>query len=88
MGTPGPAELFNRVRESLGSQGSMREVFTFVAATQLIGKVSLWREGDGLLSDGEAKRSNSTVGKVASAPAARFGKKGRGTATRSTREWT
>lgn len=77
IGTGGLAKLFNRVRDELKAQGLVREVFTFVDATQLISKVSLWRERDRLIGEGESKLSNTTVGKVATDPEARFGKKGR-----------
>lgn len=77
IGTHGLAKLFNRVRDQLKAQGLVREVFTFVDATQLISKMSLWRERDRLIEDGESKLSNTTVGKVATDPEARFGRKGR-----------
>lgn len=77
IGTEGLAKLFNRVRDELKAQGLVREVFTFVDATQLISKVSLWRERDRLIEEGESKLSNTTVGKVATDPEARFGRKGR-----------
>ena len=77
IGTEGLAKLFNRVRDELKAQGLVREVFTFVDATQLISKVNLWRERDRLIGEADAKLSNTTVGKVATDPQARFGKKGR-----------
>ena len=77
IGTEGLAKLFNRVRDELKAQGLVREVFTFVDATHLISKVNLWRERDRLIGEADAKLSNTTVGKVATDPQARFGKKGR-----------
>jgi IS5 family transposase len=77
IGTEGLARLFNWVRDELKAQGLVREVFTFVDATQLISKTNLWRERDRLIGEGEAKLSNTTVGKVATDRQARFGKKGR-----------
>jgi IS5 family transposase len=76
IGTTRLAGLFNRVRESLKGAGLVREVFTFVDATQLISKVNLWKERDRLIAEGEQKLGNSTVAQVAADPEARFGRKG------------
>ncbi len=76
IGTAKLAQMFNRVRDSLHRAGLVREVFTFVDATQLISKVNLWKERDRLISDGEQKLGNETVASVASDSEARFGRKG------------
>jgi len=76
VGTHRLAEMFNRVRESLRDAGLVREVFTFVDATQLISKVNLWKERDRLIAEGEQKLGNATVAQVAADPEARFGRKG------------
>lgn len=76
LGTEGLAELFNSVREALQKAGLVREVFTFVDATQLTSKLSLWKERDKLIGPGEKKLGNETVAQVASDPQARFGRKG------------
>ena len=76
LGTEGVAELFNSVREALKQAGLVREVFTFVDATQLTSKLNLWRERDMLIGQGEKKLGNETVALVAADPQARFGRKG------------
>lgn len=77
LGTEGLAGLFNRVRRSLMDAGLIREVFTFVDATQLISKTNLWKERDASIAAGEKKLNNLNVAKVAADPEARFGKKGK-----------
>ena len=77
LGTEGVASLFNRVRQALVDAGLVREVFTFVDATQLISKTNLWKERDKAISEGEKKLSNQNVAKVAADPEARFGKSGK-----------
>jgi IS5 family transposase len=77
IGVNGLAGLFNRVRESLKDAGLIREVFTFVDATQLISKSDLWRERDRIIGEGEEKLTNLNIKKVAADPEARFGRKGR-----------
>lgn len=76
IGAEGLAVLFNAVRESLRASGLVREVFTFVDATQLISKVNLWNERDKAVESGMKKLSNETVGKLAADKQARFGSKG------------
>ena len=49
IGTHGLADLFNSVRQALKEAGLVREVFTFVDATNLISKVDMWRERDRLM---------------------------------------
>jgi IS5 family transposase len=77
IGTEGLAGLFNAVRDSLQSAGLVREVFTFVDATQLISKSNLWNEKDKAIELGMGKLSNKNVAKLAADPEARFGSKGR-----------
>jgi len=77
IGVNGLAGLFNRVRDSLKDAGLIREVFTFVDATQLISKANLWRERDLIIEAGEKKLTNLNVKKVAADQEARFGRKGR-----------
>ena len=77
IGTEGLADLFNAVRDSLKDAGLVREVFTFVDATHLISKVSLWNERDKGIKQGIDKLNNENVSKLAADPDARFGHKGR-----------
>ena len=75
IGTSGLADLFNDVRAALVRVGLIREVFTFVDATQLISKVNLWKERDRAIGLGEEKLSNQNISKVAVDKDARMGKK-------------
>lgn len=76
LGTEGLAGLFNAVRDALRDAGLVREVFTFVDATQLASKLSLWQERDRLIAQGESRLDDATVARVAADPEARFGRKG------------
>lgn len=80
------AALFNRVRESLRKLGLVREVFTFVDASQLLSRVNVWEARDRALADkenherdeaGNRKMNNTNVGTYSSDPEARFGCKGK-----------
>ncbi|MCX6832962.1 MAG: DDE transposase, partial [candidate division Zixibacteria bacterium] len=51
IGTERLAGLYNRVRESLKVSGIIREVFTFVDASQLLSRVNLWEARDRALAD-------------------------------------
>lgn len=76
IGAAGLAGLFNAVRESLRAAGLVREVFTFVDATQLISKVNLWNERDKAIEAGIQRLDNQTVAEFSSDRQARFGRKG------------
>jgi IS5 family transposase len=71
------ANFFNAVRASLMDAGLVREIFTFVDATQLISKLDLWQERDKAIKAGLDKLDNLTVSELASDKDARFGRKGR-----------
>ena len=73
IGTEGLAGLFNRVRQGLKDAGLVREVFTFVDATQLISKFSVWKERDKAIEAGFKKLSNENISKVSADPEARLG---------------
>ncbi len=70
------ADFFNSVRSSLQGAGLVREVFTFVDATQLISKLDMWRERDKAIKAGLDRLGNLNVSRVAADPDARFGRKG------------
>lgn len=76
IGTKGLMELFNQVRASLISMGLIREVFTFVDASQLVSKLTTWDERDKAIKAGLEKFNNKTASKVAADKQARFGCKG------------
>ena len=76
FGTENLMDIFTRVRLSLKSMGLIREVFTFVDASQLISKLTTWDERDKAIKQGLEKFNNDTAGKVAVDKQARFGCKG------------
>jgi len=76
LGTKGLMELFASVRTSLISMGLIREVFTFVDASQLVSKLTTWDDRDKAIKAGLEKFNNETVSKVAADKQARFGCKG------------
>jgi len=76
IGTTGIMAIFSQVRESLKAMGFIREVFTFVDASQLISKFTHRDDRDKAIKAGLEKFNNETVSQVASDPQARFGCKG------------
>ena len=85
IGTSRLAKLFNRVRWSLQASGVVREVFTFVDASQLLSRVNVWEARDRALADrendqrdehGQRRLNNRNVEKYSSDREARFGCKG------------
>jgi len=77
IGTKGLMDLFARVRESLKSMGLIRQVFTFVDASQLVSKLTTWDDRDKAIKLGLEKFNNQTVSQVAADKQARFGAKGK-----------
>lgn len=69
--------IFNTLRQSLKKHGLMREIFTFVDASQLVSKLSTWSDRDKAIAQGLEKFDNSTASKVAADSEARFGCKGK-----------
>lgn len=77
IGTNRLAKLFNKFNKELKKQGFISEVFSFVDASQIISKVSLWDERDKAIKKGLDKFNNETAKKVATDPQARIGCKGK-----------
>lgn len=76
----GPArlsQLFATMREQLKAAGLMSEVFTFVDATHLIAKATLWEERDKARQQKIEHLNNDVLPKVATDPQARIGCKGK-----------
>jgi IS5 family transposase len=67
--------LFNEVNIILNSQGLFGNVFTFIDASTIISKTSLWEERDQALKDGEEKLNNLVVSKYAADKEAKWGAK-------------
>jgi len=86
IGTEGLAGLFERVATSLKKAGLIREVFTFVDASELVARVDVWEARDRALEDkknsetddqGNPTMNNKNVGCYSSDKEARFGCKGK-----------
>lgn len=54
------SKIFHILRDQLKAQGYVSEVFTFIDATHLISKATLWQERDKLIEKRLAKLSNHT----------------------------
>jgi transposase, IS5 family len=71
------SKLFSQLRAQLKAQGYMNEVFTFVDASHLIAKASLWEERDKAIQQRYEKLNNEGLPKVAHDKQARIGCKGK-----------
>ncbi len=76
LGTKRLMGIFNQVRDSLKGMGLIREVFTFVDASQLVSKLTTWDDRDKAIGMGLEQFNNATAPKVATDSQARFGCKG------------
>lgn len=76
IGTNLLSKIFAIFRDQLRSAGYMSEVFTFVDATHLISKASLWEERDEARKQKFEKLNNEVLPKVANDKQARIGCKG------------
>lgn len=77
IGTNILSKLFEDLRSQLKAQGYMNEVFTFVDASHLIAKASLWEERDKAIAEKYEKLNNEVLPKVATDKQARIGCKGK-----------
>ena len=75
IGTKEIANLFNRVNGILEQYGLFGDAFTFIDASAIVTKTTLWEERDRALKDGEAKLNNAVVAKYAADKDARWGAK-------------
>jgi transposase, IS5 family len=71
------SQLFAMMREQLKAEGLMSEVFTFVDATHLIARATLWEERDKARQQHIEKLNNEVLPKVAVDTQARIGCKGK-----------
>lgn len=76
LGTERLMTIFSQVRVSLKNMGLIREVFTFVDASQLVSKLTTWDDRDRAIKAGLEKFNNETAPKIAADKQARFGCKG------------
>lgn len=79
LGTTGLMNIFSQVRASLREMGLIKEVFTFVDASQLVSKITNWDDRDKAIKQGLLQFNNKTASKVAVDKQARFGSKGKDT---------
>jgi len=77
IGTNLLSEIFADLRSQLKSHGLMSETFTFVDATHLIAKASLWEERDKAIAEKYEKLNNEVLPKVANDAQAKIGCKGK-----------
>jgi len=77
IGTRVLSKIFADLRDQLKSHGLMNEVFSFVDASHLITKASLWEERDKAIKEKYDKLNNEILPKFAADKAARIGCKGK-----------
>jgi len=77
IGTNRLSKIFGGFRDQLRLKGYMSEVFTFVDASHLIAKASLWEERDEARKQKYEKLNNEVLPKVARDKQARIGCKGK-----------
>lgn len=76
VGTKNMSRLFNEVKRQLQAQGHCAEVFTFIDATALVSKLSIWEERDKVIKDGYEKLNNEVLSNIETAdPEAKIGAK-------------
>lgn len=76
LGTNRLSKIFNILKDQLRQQGFMSEVFTFIDASHLISKASLWSERDKAIKGKYEKLNNEILPKFAKDKEANFGCKG------------
>jgi len=76
IGTNKLSKIFNILKDQLRQKGYMSEVFTFVDASHLISKASLWQERDEAIKKKYDKLNNEVLPKIAKDKEANFGCKG------------
>lgn len=77
IGTNLLSEIFADLRTQLKAQGVMNETFSFIDATHLISKATLWDERDKAIQSKYDKLNNETLPKVANDKQAKIGCKGK-----------
>lgn len=77
VGTEKLAKLFNKFGDKLREKGLISNAFTFVDASKLISKVSLWDDRDRAIRDGQEKLNNMNIKKYAKDKDADYGCKGK-----------
>lgn len=75
IGTKQMGNLFQEVKQQMQSRNCCSEVFTFVDASALISKLSLWEERDKAITAGYEKLNNEVLPEVSSDTEAKIGAK-------------
>lgn len=75
IGTKQMGNLFHEVKRQMKEKGYCAEVFTFVDASALVSKLSLWEERDKAITAGYEKLNNEVLAKVSTDTQARIGAK-------------
>ena len=70
------AKLFNKFGDKLKAKGLVTNIFTFVDASKMISKMSLWDERDKAIAEGEEKLNNQNIEKYSADKDADYGCKG------------
>jgi IS5 family transposase len=76
IGTKRLAKIFNILKDQLKEKGYMNEVFTFIDASHLISKSTLWKERDEAIKKKYEKLNNEILPKFAKDKQANHGCKG------------
>jgi len=76
IGTSRLSAIFNILKNQLKQKGYMNEVFTFIDASHLISKSTLWKERDKAIAQKYEKLNNEVLTKIARDKQANFGCKG------------
>ena len=76
IGTKRLSNIFNLLKAQLKKKGYMNEVFTFIDASHLISKATLWEERDKAIKKKYEKLNNEILPKFAKDKQANFGCKG------------
>jgi len=69
--------IFDEAKRQLAEKGYMPEVFTFIDASALISRLSMWEERDEAIKAGYEKLNNDTIEKFSHDPEVRIGCKGK-----------
>lgn len=77
LGTTNLAKIFKQINQILRDQGLIGDTFSFIDASAIVTKTTLWKERDKALAQGEQKLNNANVQKYAYDPQAKWGCKGK-----------
>jgi len=77
LGTQYLADAFAAINARLQSLGLFGNVFTFIDASAIVSKTTLWEERDRAIKDGEETLNNANVSAYAADKDARWGAKGK-----------